>query len=95
MWAPLADFFGNGFGDARFESLYVGMTDDGYYCNLPMPFARGARLEIENGSRLPLKVEGEVRWRRTARPRPGRRAVLHPVAGMRSRPRGSCTRSST
>ena len=70
VWAPLTDFFGNGFGDARFSSLYVGMTDDGYYCNLPMPFARGARLEIENGSRLPLKVEGEVFWRRTGRPGP-------------------------
>jgi len=68
VWAPLADFFGNGFGDARFTSLYVGMTDEGYYCSLPMPFADGARLEIENGSSKPLTIQAEVTWRTTAQP---------------------------
>jgi hypothetical protein len=70
VWAPLTDFFGNGFGDARFESLYVGMTDDGYYCQLPMPFADGARIEIENGSSKPLHVEGQLTVRRTGAPGP-------------------------
>ncbi|MBI1853326.1 MAG: DUF2961 domain-containing protein [Planctomycetes bacterium] len=52
--APLADFFGCGFGDRRFQSLPIGMTDDGYYCYFPMPFARNARVEIANESPLPM-----------------------------------------
>lgn len=70
VWAPLADFFGNGFGDARFASLYVGMQDDGYYCQLPMPFGDGARLEIENGSTKPLRVAGLLVVRQTGEPGP-------------------------
>jgi hypothetical protein len=70
VWAPLGDFFGNGFGDARFESLYVGMTDLDYYCQLPMPYADEARLEIKNGSAKPLHVAGTLVVRHTSAPGP-------------------------
>lgn len=52
--APIADFFGCGFGDRRFQALPIGMTDAGCYCYFPMPFARAARIEISNDSPLPI-----------------------------------------
>jgi D-arabinan exo alpha-(1,3)/(1,5)-arabinofuranosidase (non-reducing end) len=52
--APLGDFFGCGFGDRRFASLPIGMTDEGGYCWFPMPFARSARIEIANESPIAI-----------------------------------------
>ncbi len=46
--APVGDFFGVGFGDQRVKALPVAMTDDGYVCFWPMPFARAARFELAN-----------------------------------------------
>src|SRR5262245_47062386 len=50
--APLGDFFGIGFGLRRnFVSLPLQMSPQdgrGFNCWFPMPFADGARLEIEN-----------------------------------------------
>ncbi len=52
--APLGDFFGLGFGRRRnFVSLPLQMSpEDGksMNCWFPMPFARGARFEVENQS---------------------------------------------
>ena len=49
---PLGDFFGVGFGLRRnFVSLPLQMSPQdglGFNCWFPMPFARGARIEIEN-----------------------------------------------
>jgi len=49
---PLGDFFGIGFGLRRnFVSLPLQMSpEDGkaFNCWFPMPFARGARIEVEN-----------------------------------------------
>jgi D-arabinan exo alpha-(1,3)/(1,5)-arabinofuranosidase (non-reducing end) len=49
---PLGDFFGIGFGLRRnFVSLPLQMSPAGgrgFNCWFPMPFARGARLEVEN-----------------------------------------------
>ncbi|MFQ5514982.1 MAG: glycoside hydrolase family 172 protein [Myxococcota bacterium] len=49
---PLGDFFGIGFGLHRcFVSLPLQMSPDGgrgFNCWFPMPFAEGARFEIEN-----------------------------------------------
>ncbi len=49
---PLGDFFGIGFGLRRnFASLPLQMSPQdgrGFNCWFPMPFARGARFEIEN-----------------------------------------------
>ncbi|MBW2723395.1 MAG: DUF2961 domain-containing protein [Deltaproteobacteria bacterium] len=49
---PLGDFFGVGFGLRRnFVSLPLQMSPEdgkGFNCWFPMPFAKGARFEIEN-----------------------------------------------
>ncbi len=49
---PLGDFFGIGFGLRRnFVSLPLQMSPQdgkGFNCWFPMPFARGARFEVEN-----------------------------------------------
>lgn len=54
---PLADFFGGGFGICReFWSLPLQMNPDGgrgMNCWFPMPFARHARLEVQNEWREP------------------------------------------
>ncbi|HAK93845.1 MAG TPA: hypothetical protein DCM87_02245 [Planctomycetes bacterium] len=43
---PAGDFFGSGCGDRRFKSLPCGMTDEGYYSYWPMPFRKGAVVEL-------------------------------------------------
>ena len=52
--APLGDFFGMGFGISKtFESAAFSMNPHegrGFCCYFPMPFQKGARLEIENKS---------------------------------------------
>jgi len=66
--APLVDFFGSGFNLRPFNSLVAGTDmqldiplpdrrpgEDRYmYCYFPMPFAGGARLELENRGRRKL-----------------------------------------
>ena len=56
--APLGDFFGMGHGVSRnFSSAAFSMNPHegrGFCCYFPMPFARGARLEIENMSAASL-----------------------------------------
>ncbi len=47
---PVGDFFGNGFQYTHWTSLPLGMSSGGYYCYFPMPFAKGARIEIVNES---------------------------------------------
>lgn len=47
--APVGDFFGAGFAKyVHFSSLLVGMTSGGFYSYFPMPFAKSAKIEIEN-----------------------------------------------
>lgn len=45
---PIGDFFGTGFEYKHYHSQFFGMTSGGYFCYLPMPFNRRARIEIEN-----------------------------------------------
>ncbi|HET7457529.1 MAG TPA: DUF2961 domain-containing protein [Gemmatimonadaceae bacterium] len=48
---PVTDFFGVGFGQWReFQSLPLNMTSGGYNSYWPMPFARHARITVENRS---------------------------------------------
>ena len=48
---PLGDFFGVGFSQYRhYTALPLGMSSGGYYCYFPMPFARSARITLENQS---------------------------------------------
>lgn len=45
---PIGDFFGSGFDYRHHLPRYVGMSSGGYYCYFPMPFKKGARIEIAN-----------------------------------------------
>ena len=40
------------------------ISGDECYCYWVMPFAEGARIEIENGSAFPLELAAEITWRR-------------------------------
>jgi hypothetical protein len=57
---PIADFFGGGFGICKnFWSLPLTMNPDegrALNCWFPMPFARHARLEVENEWREPMNL---------------------------------------
>jgi hypothetical protein len=52
--APLGDFFGNGFDKRHYTSLPLGVSSGGFYCYFPMPFAKRARIVVENGTGLPI-----------------------------------------
>lgn len=48
---PVGDFFGVGFALYKhYTALPLGMSSGGYYCYFPMPFAKSARIELENQS---------------------------------------------
>lgn len=58
--APLGSFFGSGLGEAHVRAVPLGMSPSGsYYCYLPMPFWKRARVELtnENPEALP-----EIWW---------------------------------
>jgi hypothetical protein len=60
---PLGSFFGSGLGEAPVGAVPLGMTSAGaYYCYLPMPFWKSARIELvnENTNSTP-KIWWEVR----------------------------------
>ena len=58
---PVGRFFGHGdYGhDLRtlFSSLLVGVDADEAWCTFPMPFAKGARIRLENNGQAELRVE--------------------------------------
>jgi len=59
--APIGDFFGSGFGPVYLYSRLIGFTDEGIgYCFFPMPFAKSARFEVENGLNEPLNLRISV-----------------------------------
>src|SRR5436190_19878956 len=46
---PIGDFFGLGFGEANYwSSAPLAVADRGMNCFFPMPFAKSARIEMEN-----------------------------------------------
>lgn len=54
---PFGNFFGCGFSwRAPWQSKYIGVTSGGFYSYFPMPFAQGARIEIENRMATPVLV---------------------------------------
>lgn len=68
--APLGDFFGYGHWDPgrTFTTLLLGKTREGYYCYFPMPFADGARIEVENGSGEEVEeLSWEIAYRKLGR----------------------------
>ena len=52
--APLGDFFGDGFAKKHYTTLMMGESSGGFYCYLPMPFRRHARIVVENGTGKPI-----------------------------------------
>ena len=48
VWAPLGDFFGTAAGANKYESLPLGVTDEGFYSNWYMPFERSALIQLTN-----------------------------------------------
>jgi len=54
---PFGNFFGCGFSRREpWQSKYVGVTSGGFYSYFPMPFAKSARIEIENKMKKPTLV---------------------------------------
>lgn len=51
---PLGDFFAEGFERRPYASVPMG-TANGFYSYLPMPFARHARIVLENGTGQPIE----------------------------------------
>lgn len=59
--APVGDFFLDGFGAQKTQSLALGTDPDGvYYCFFPMPFDAGIRLVLKNEGAQDLSVKGQV-----------------------------------
>src|SRR5438445_7310274 len=54
--APLGDFFGNGFSKRHYTALVMGESSGGFYCYLPMPFRRHARIVVANGTGRPIEA---------------------------------------
>lgn len=49
--SPIGDFFGVGFAEyVHFTSYLIGMSSGGFYSFFPMPFSKGAKIEIENNA---------------------------------------------
>ncbi|HEC03348.1 MAG TPA: DUF2961 domain-containing protein, partial [Phycisphaerales bacterium] len=48
VWSPLGDFFGTAAGANKYESLPMGVTDQGFYSFWYMPFERSAVVQLTN-----------------------------------------------
>lgn len=53
---PLGDFFCNPFYFRSFASMPMGYVDGAYICRFPMPYARGATVQVLNTSAYPVHV---------------------------------------
>jgi len=61
IWSPLGDFFGYVGGADTFQSLPVGLLDDGtFYSYWYMPFAKKAHIEVGNDGSAPVAMAWEV-----------------------------------
>jgi hypothetical protein len=47
VYCPVADFFGFAFGKPSMQSLLIGTRNNTAYCYFPMPFDKGAKIELE------------------------------------------------
>ena len=58
---PLGDFFGSAPGINAYESLPLGMAKDGkMYCHWFMPFKESAEFRLENTTKMPVTISGEI-----------------------------------
>ena len=79
--APLGEFFGSGLGEYEVRSLFFAMqtgADGSYYSWWPMPYAEGAKVELYNGSSVPIEdadasvtSAADRRWARALSPHGG------------------------
>jgi hypothetical protein len=61
VWSPLGDFFGYVGGADTFQSLPVGLQDDGtFYSYWYMPFGKKAHLEVGNDGPQPVAMTWQV-----------------------------------
>jgi hypothetical protein len=61
VWTPLGDFFGSGYGAAVHLNLPSGLTADGtWYSYWYMPFARGARIALDNDGDHSISLHAEI-----------------------------------
>jgi hypothetical protein len=61
VWAPLGDFFGSACGFNVYQSLPLGMQEDGWmYAHWYMPFASAARIVIQNDGSKARALEVRV-----------------------------------
>jgi hypothetical protein len=63
---PIGDFFGVGFAQyVSHTSLLIGETSGGFWSYFPMPFAKSARVEIENQGKIPcIKLFYRLEYRK-------------------------------
>ncbi len=55
---PISQFFGVGAGRFDYQSLPLGVADDGsFYSYWPMPFRQGAVVELHNPSGAPIAID--------------------------------------
>ena len=59
---PAGDFFGYSWGDPAARSLLVGSDAGAAYCYFPMPYGRGAKIELvsERSGGDPVQVQAEI-----------------------------------
>jgi len=60
VWCPLGDFFGTAPGVNLYKSLWVGMTEDGFYSVWYMPFGESAVVELVNEGETAREVSFEI-----------------------------------
>ncbi|MFN7935568.1 MAG: glycoside hydrolase family 172 protein [Bryobacteraceae bacterium] len=58
--APVSDLLGYSFGEPAAESLLFGVKDNTGYLQLPMPFAKSARIELVSERATPVDVSVEI-----------------------------------
>lgn len=64
IYLPLADYFGYAFGKTSMQSLLLGSRDNTNYSYFPMPFDKGAKVELiyrksENAGKEPIKINAK------------------------------------
>ncbi|MFA7158938.1 MAG: glycoside hydrolase family 172 protein [Kiritimatiellia bacterium] len=57
---PLGNFFGSFWQLRQFSSACFGASNRTFYSRFPMPFASAARIEIQNGTDIPLAFESKA-----------------------------------
>jgi Protein of unknown function (DUF2961) len=63
------DFFGYAWGQPAMQSLLAGTVGQTNYCYWPMPFDRGARVEMVSERDSPIQFDVEVVWAAVPRAR--------------------------